>query len=90
MQIPHSLTVTQQSVARRCGQKETIMTHIIEARVIGIHAAMGRSTTTATDRPHLTIHEVLRAGIRRAALRKDMAAALSRWDSEGGVSGTGV
>ena len=62
------------------------MTHITEARVIANHAAMGRSTPTATDRPYLTVGEVLRAGIRRAAARKDMAAAQSTWDSEGGAT----
>lgn len=61
------------------------MTHIIEARVIGNHAAMRRSTPAATGSPYLTVHEVLRAGIRRAAERKDMAAAQSKWDSEGGA-----
>ena len=62
------------------------MTHITEARVIANHAAMGRSTPAATDRPYSTIHEVLRAGLRRAAARKDMAAAQSTWDSEGGAT----
>lgn len=65
------------------------MTQIIEARVIGNHGAMGRSTPAATGRPYLTIHEVLRAGIRRAAGRKEMAAAQSTWDSEGGVNEAG-
>jgi hypothetical protein len=46
------------------------MTPIIEARVIS---------------PYLTVHDVLRAGIRRSAERKDMAAARSKWDSEGGA-----
>jgi hypothetical protein len=62
---------------------ETVVTHIIEARVIGKRATSGRSTPGATDRPYLTVHEVLRAGRRRAAGRKDMAAAQSTWDSEG-------
>jgi hypothetical protein len=62
------------------------MTHITEARVIANHAAMGSSTPAATDRPYLTVGEVLRAGIRRAAGRKDMAAAQSTWDSEGGAT----
>src|ERR1700739_4006403 len=62
------------------------MTHITEARVIGNHAAMGRSTPAATDRPYLTVGEVLRAGIRRAAERKDMAGANSAGDSEGGAT----
>jgi hypothetical protein len=61
------------------------MTHIIEARVIGNHAAMGRSTPVATGSPYLTIHEVLRAGMRRATERNDMVAAQSKWDCEGGA-----
>ena len=65
------------------------MTHIIEARVIGKRAASGRSMPAATDRPYLTVHEVLRAGRRRAAGRKDMAAAQSTWDSEGGATKRG-
>jgi hypothetical protein len=62
------------------------MTHITEARVIANHAAMGGSTPAATDRPYLTAREVLRAGISRAAGRKEMAAAQSIWDSEGGAT----
>ncbi len=62
------------------------MTHSTEARVIANHAAMGRSTPAATDRPYLTVGEVLRTGIRRAAGRKEMAAAKSTWDSEGGAT----
>jgi hypothetical protein len=54
------------------------MTHIIEA--------MGRLAPPATHRPYLTVHEVLRAGIRRATGRRDMAAAQSTWDSEGGAN----
>jgi hypothetical protein len=62
------------------------MTHITEARVIANHAAMGRSTPAATDRSYLTVGEVFRAGIRRAARRKEMVAAKSTWDSEGGAT----
>jgi hypothetical protein len=65
------------------------MTHIIEARVIGNHAAMGRSTPAATDRPYLTVHEVVRAGMRRARDAKIMAAAQSTWDFEGGANEAG-
>jgi hypothetical protein len=65
------------------------MTHMTEARAIGNHAAVGTSTPAATHRPYLTAHEVLRAGVRRAAGRKDMAAAQSMWDSEGGANGAG-
>ena len=62
------------------------MTHITESRVIGNHANMGRSTPAATDRPYLTVGEVVRAGICRATRRKEMAAAQSAWDSEGGAT----
>lgn len=62
------------------------MTYITGARVITNHAAMGRSTPAVTDRPYLTAGEVLRAGMRRAAGRKEMAAAKSTWDSEGGAT----
>jgi len=65
------------------------MTHITEVRVIGNHAAMGRSTPAVIDRPYLTLHQVLRAGVRRAAVRKDAAAAQSTWDSEGGANDAG-
>jgi hypothetical protein len=50
-------------------------------------AAMGRSTPAATDGPYLTVGEVIRAGMCRAAARKEMAAAKSTWDSEGGATG---
>jgi hypothetical protein len=62
------------------------MTRIAEARVMANHAATFRSTLAATDRPYLTVGEVLRAGIWRAAGRKEMAAAQSIWDSEGGAT----
>lgn len=63
------------------------MTHIIEAEVVDNHAAIGGLTPPATDRrPYLTVHEVLRAGIRRATGRSDMTAAQSTWDSEGGAN----
>jgi hypothetical protein len=62
------------------------MTHNTEARVIANHAATGRSTPADTDRPYLTAREVLRAGISRAAGRKELAAAKSTWDSEGGAT----
>jgi hypothetical protein len=62
------------------------MTHITEGRVIGNHADMGGSTTVAT-RTSLTVTDILRAGVRRRATRKEMAAAESTWDSEGGATG---
>ena len=60
-----------------------------ESRVVGNEAAGGDSTSAATNRRYLTVHEVLRAGVRRAAGRKDMAAAQSVWDSEGGANQAG-
>jgi hypothetical protein len=60
------------------------MTHITEARVIGNHADMGGSTTVAT-RTSLTVTDILRAGRRRWVGRREMIAARSMWDSEGGA-----
>ena len=62
------------------------MTHITEARIIANHAATGQINAAATDSPYLTVGEVLQAGICRAAGRKEMAAAKSTWDSEGGAT----
>ena len=59
------------------------MTHISEAPN---HAAMGKPTPAATGRPYLTVGEVIRAGMCRAAAPKEMAAAKSTWDSEGGAT----
>jgi hypothetical protein len=56
------------------------MTHLTEAR------GTGNNATISTSAPYLTLHEVLRMGIRRAAGRKDIAAAQSTWDSEGGAN----
>ena len=64
------------------------MTHITEERVIGNHAGMGGSTTVAT-RTSLTVTDILRAGVRRRATGKEMTAAQSRWDSEGGATREG-
>jgi hypothetical protein len=66
------------------------MTHITEARVIGNHAAMGKLTPAASDTAFLTAREIFRAGVRRAARRREMAAAQSTWDSEGGATGRGT
>jgi hypothetical protein len=62
------------------------MTQITEVRDVANGAAMNRSTPAASDRPYLTVGAVLRAGIRRAAGRTEMAAAKSTWDSEGGAT----
>ncbi len=61
------------------------MTHITEERVIGNHADMGGSTTVAT-RTSLTAPDILRAGVRPRTTRKEMTAAQSTWDSEGGAT----
>jgi hypothetical protein len=60
------------------------MTHITERRVIGNHADMGASTP-AVPPASLTMTEIVRAGILRTASRREMFAAQSIWDSEGGV-----
>jgi hypothetical protein len=65
------------------------MTHITEARVIGNHADMGGSTTVAT-RTSLTLTDILRAGRQRRIGRREMIAARSMWDSEGGAIGNDV
>jgi len=51
---------------------------------------MGRSTPAATDIRFLSVTEILRAGIGRATRRKEVAAAESTWDSEGGATGEGT
>lgn len=66
------------------------MRRVIKARVTGKVAAVGRSSPVATDAPYLTVHEVFRAGRRRSAERKDIAAAQSTWDSEGGADEAGI
>ena len=60
------------------------MTHITEARVIGNHADMGRPARAAARIP-LTLKDVLRDGAKRRARRREMVAAQSTWDSEGGA-----
>jgi hypothetical protein len=64
------------------------MKAITEARRMTSHFALRKSTPAATDRPYLTAWDVLRAGIYRAATRKEMVAAQSIWDSEGGATET--
>ncbi len=62
------------------------MTHITEKRVIGNHEDMGKSTTAVTPRIPQTVWDVLRAGVRRNTTRKEMTAAQSTWDDEGGAA----
>ena len=59
------------------------MTHITEARVIGSHAEMGRSSQKNSDAP-LTVVDILHAGVQRRVGREETDAAQSTWDSEGG------
>ena len=85
MQIVRLVRRTKQRSLLRA-ESEPIMTASTEARVIGNHAAMGESTPAAINRPYLSVHEVLGAGVRRAAGRRDMAVAQAVWDSEGGAN----
>jgi hypothetical protein len=60
------------------------MTHITERRVVGNHADMG-GPHPAPSRKSPTVTEILGAGVRRRAGRKEMGAAQSTWNSEGGA-----
>jgi hypothetical protein len=62
------------------------MTYVPEGPVIGNPADVSRSTTPASARPYLTLGDVLRAGMRRTAERRQIAVAESTWDSEGGAA----
>jgi hypothetical protein len=59
------------------------MTNIGGARVIGNHAVMGGPVPAAARIPS-TVRDILGAGVRRRARRREMIAAQSTWDSEGG------
>jgi hypothetical protein len=54
--------------------------------VIGNHADMGGSAPAAA-RIALTLRDILGAGVRRMARHREMVAAQSTWDSEGGATG---
>ena len=65
------------------------MTHTTETHSIAIAAeqlitAPTESDVSLIDNGPLTVRDVLRAGMRRRARRKEMAAQ-SIWDSEGGA-----
>jgi hypothetical protein len=62
------------------------MTNITGARVIGNHAVIGRPVPAAAHIP-LTVRDILGAGVRRRARYREMVAAQSTWDSEGGTTG---
>lgn len=69
--------------------RETLMTHITEARVIGNHADMGSPVPTAA-RSVLTVTDIQRAGMLRTAMRMELAAAQSIWDADGGATKPGT
>ena len=54
--------------------------------MIGNHADMGGSAPAAARVP-LTLRDILGAGVRRMARHREMVAAQSTWDSEGGATG---
>lgn len=54
--------------------------------MIGNHADMGGSAPAAA-RIALTLRDILGAGVRRMARHREMVAAQSTWDSEGGATG---
>jgi hypothetical protein len=62
------------------------MTNITRARVIGNHAVTIRPGRAAARIP-LTVRDILGAGVRRRTRRREMLAAQSTWDSEGGATG---
>jgi hypothetical protein len=62
------------------------MTNITRARLIGNHAVMGGPVPAAARIP-LTVRDILGAGVRRRARHREMVAAQSTWDSEGGATG---
>ena len=61
------------------------MTHITDSRVIGNHADMGEPPQGAS-RTSLTVTEIVGKGVRRRTRRREMGAAQSAWDSEGGAA----
>jgi hypothetical protein len=61
------------------------MKNITEARMIRNPADMGGSAQEAARIP-LTVREILRAGERRRVRRREMIAAQSAWDSDGGAT----
>jgi hypothetical protein len=61
------------------------MTHISDSRVIGNHADMGEPLPAAS-RKSLTVTEIVRRGVSRRTRRREMGAAQSALDSEGGAA----
>jgi len=77
----------QRSLLR--ADRETALTHIKEARVIGSHAEMGGPPPVAALIPS-TVVDTPRASVRRRIRRSEMDAAQSTWDSEGGATAPSV
>jgi hypothetical protein len=62
------------------------MTNVTGARVIGNYAVTNRPVQAAARIP-LTVRGIIGAGVRRRARHREMVAAQSTWDSEGGATG---
>jgi hypothetical protein len=62
------------------------MTNITGARVIGNYAVTGGPVPAAARIP-LTVRDIIGAGVRRRVRHREMVAAQSTWDSEGGATG---
>jgi hypothetical protein len=62
------------------------MTNITGARVIGNYAVTNGRVQAAARIP-LTVRGIIGAGVRRRARHREMVAAQSTWDSEGGATG---
>ena len=62
------------------------MANITGARVIGNYAVTGGPVPAAARIP-LTVRDILGAGVRRRARHREIVAAQSTWDSEGGATG---
>jgi hypothetical protein len=62
------------------------MANITGARVIGNYAVTGGPVPAAARIP-LTVGDILGAGVRRRARHREIVAAQSTWDSEGGATG---
>jgi hypothetical protein len=62
------------------------MTNVTGVRVIGNYAVTNGRVQAAARIP-LTVRGIIGAGVRRRARHREMLAAQSTWDSEGGAMG---
>jgi hypothetical protein len=62
------------------------MRNVTGARVIGNYAVTNGRVQAAARIP-LTVRGIIGAGVRRRARHREMVAAQSTWDSEGGATG---